>query len=86
MKIYFTKSFSRDYKKLSKELQKILDRKIGVLVENWMHPGLRIKKMQGYQNVWEGRITRGYRFTFEWQEENLILRRTGKHDILDKPI
>ncbi len=67
-------------------MQKILDRKIGVLVENWMHPGLRIKKMQGYQNVWEGRITRGYRFTFEWQEENLILRRTGKHDILDKPI
>lgn len=28
------------------------------------HPSLRIRKVRGYSQVWEGHLTRGYVFTF----------------------
>jgi len=34
------------------------------VLENPQHPSLQIKKMKGYENHWEGRVTLHYRFTF----------------------
>ncbi len=41
--------------------------------------------MEGTHDIWEGRITKGYRFTFQVHQDSYLLRRIGTHDILTAP-
>ena len=58
--------------------------------ENPSHPSLGVKKMTGRPGIWEGRVTRGYRFTFEYDtdpdtgERICIFRNIGPHSILER--
>jgi len=85
MKLFFTESFIRDYQALPDHLQKTVDGKLKLFLNNQRHPSLHIKKMQDPRDIWEGRITKGYRFTFQMEGEICILRRLGTHDILRIP-
>ena len=85
MKLLFTHSFIRDYHALPDQLQKTADKKLKLFLSNRRHPSLNIKKMQDHRDIWEGRITQGYRFTFQIAGEVCILRRLGTHDILRTP-
>jgi mRNA-degrading endonuclease RelE of RelBE toxin-antitoxin system len=85
MRLFFAKSFVRDYQALPDHLQKAVDGKLHLLLSSQQHPSLNIKKMQDPRNIWEGRITKGYRFTFQIEGEDFILRRLGTHDILRTP-
>ena len=85
MKLLFTKNFVRDYRKLPQEIQQTVDRQLEFLLENAKHPSLNVKKMNDPRNIWEGRVTRGYRFTFQIEGDVYILRKVGTHDILKKP-
>jgi mRNA-degrading endonuclease RelE of RelBE toxin-antitoxin system len=85
MKLFFTYSFIRDYHALPDQLQRTVDKKLKLFLSNPRHPSLNIKKMQDPRDIWEGRITKGYRFTFQMQGEVLTLRRLGTHDILRTP-
>ncbi len=85
MRLYFTRSFIKDYQRLPESLQKAVDHKLELLLKNPRHPSLKIKKMQDPRNIWEGRMTKGYRFTFQREGETLMLRRLGTHDILRTP-
>ncbi len=75
-------SFDSDYKRLPKEIQEQVDEAILLFVQNPRHPALHIKKMKATKCVWEGRVTRSYRFTFEWEGNVVTFRRVGAHDIL----
>ena len=81
MKIRRTASFLKDYRSLPPEIQKRIDKQIVLLIENPKHPSLRMKKLKG-TNIWELRITKGYRMTLKYVEDFLELRRVGTHDIL----
>ena len=85
MKLAFTKPFKQDYKKLSENIQELIDKQIAHLLENPKHPSLQIKKMEGRQSIWEARITKGYRMTFQIVGDTYLLRRAGTHSILKKP-
>jgi hypothetical protein len=85
MRLVLTHSFIRDYQGLPEHLQKVVDGKLALMVKTPRHPSLRLKKMQDPRHIWEGRITKGYRFTFHWHEDSFILRRLGTHDILKTP-
>lgn len=85
MEIRFTDSFQRDYRTLPNNLKERLDKKLMLLLVHFRAPSLRAKKMEGYANVWECRISRGYRFTFKIVGQTYFLRRAGPHDILRKP-
>ena len=85
MKLWFTHSFLRDYQALPDQLQKTVDKKLKLFLDNQRHPSLKIKKMQDPRDIWEGRITKGYRFTFQMEGEVCVLRRLGSHDILRNP-
>jgi mRNA-degrading endonuclease RelE of RelBE toxin-antitoxin system len=84
MKIIRLACFKRDYKKLPSRIQAKLDEQLTMLIQDAGHPSLRVKKMEGHPNCWEGRITREYRFTFMWDKDSLVLRRAGTHDILGR--
>ncbi|MBI5788197.1 MAG: hypothetical protein HZA78_05020 [Candidatus Schekmanbacteria bacterium] len=85
MKILFTKPFIKDYQFLPAKLQKLTDKHLELLFSNPQHPSLRIKKMEDPREIWEGRISYSYRFTFQKVEDTYILRRIGSHDILKHP-
>jgi len=85
MKLFFTHSFIRDYQALPKRLQYMVDKKLELFLNHQAHPSLHIKKVQDSRNIWEGRITKGYRFTFQVEGDVCLLRRLGTHDILKTP-
>lgn len=85
MKIQTTKPFDKDYKNLPEAIKEQADKQFVLLMENPRHPSLRIKKIKGLQNIWEGRVTKDYRFTFQISGETYLLRRIGTHDILKTP-
>ena len=85
MKLIFTKPFIKAYRDLPQQIQKAIDKQLELLLNNSQHPSLRIKKMEDPRNIWEGRVTYSYRFTFQIEGEAYILRKIGAHDILKNP-
>jgi mRNA interferase RelE/StbE len=86
MNILRTDAFKKDFQKLPKSVQKKFVKKIQLFMENINHPSLRVKKMKGHKNRWEGSIDMFYRFTFEIHSEYYLLRRIGPHDdVLGNP-
>jgi len=50
------------------------------------HPSLRTSKIRGFEDIWEGRINKDYRLTFQISKDVYLLRRVGRHDeVLKKP-
>ena len=85
MEIITTRSFEKDYDALPKQTKESTDSKLRLFLQNPRHPSLRIKKMEDPRNIWEGSITKNYRFTFQIVGNSYILRRIGTHDILKTP-
>lgn len=85
MKLYPTEKFKKQYKKLPQQIKKATKKQLGRLLSNPKHPSLNIKKMNDPRDIWEGRITHSYRFTFQVEDDTYILRNIGTHDILNKP-
>ncbi len=77
-------SFKHSYKKLPKFVQKKADRILTLLAADLRHPSIRAKKIQGEDDIWEGRVDKFHRFTFEINKDEIILRTIGSHDITKK--
>lgn len=81
MTLAFTERFRRDYAALPPPVQQQVDKQLELLLSNPKHPSLRTRKIQGTGGrIFEGRVTRGYRFTFEVIGDTYLLRRVGLHD------
>lgn len=86
MKVQTTKPFDEDFKALPEAIKQRAAKQLIILLENPSHPSLGTKKIKGTSAIWEGRVTRDYRFTFQIVGDTYILRRIGKHkDTLKKP-
>jgi len=80
MELFFSKRFQKDYKKLSKNIQKRTDIKLDFLLQDIRHPSLRIKKFRKYRDIFELSITMQYRCLFSIKSNVCSLQRIGKHD------
>jgi len=80
----FSKRFKEEYNGLPKEIQKTFDQKLQLFLKDIFHPSLRVKRIQGTRDRWEGSVTMKYRFTFQFSENTLIFRAIGTHDILSR--
>ncbi len=69
------------------EEQKALARKaIEDLIADMRYPALRVKKIKGTENIWEARVSRSVRMTFQIEREIIVLRNIGQHDeTLERP-
>jgi len=85
MTLLFTRTFVKNYRKLPKRIQNTTDKQLEYLLSDPEHPSLNIKKMKDPREVWEGRVTDSYRFTFQIEKDQYIMRRIGTHDILKNP-
>ena len=79
---HYTEPFKKDYETLPREIKRALDKALKLLLENPSHPSLQTRKLP-HTFIWYARLTRGYRLTFQVQENLIILRRVGTHKILD---
>ncbi|MEX1013706.1 MAG: hypothetical protein WDZ80_00920 [Candidatus Paceibacterota bacterium] len=80
MKIITTKRFDRSFKKLPKNIQKILGKQLKLLLSNFSHPSLKIKKVKSLDGILEGRVNKSYRFLFSIMSEAYVLLDVGDHD------
>ena len=78
----FSNRFKKQYKTLPLEIRQAFNEKLALFISDLLHPSLRVKKIQGVQNRWEGSITMKYRFTFHFDEDTVVFRTIGTHDIL----
>ena len=90
MRIIRTESFKRDFQRLSEPLQRSAEKALRFFVDHPRHRSLRTKKMGGQRDpegrdIWEARVSRGYRFTFALDGDTAILYRIGPHDIERHP-
>jgi mRNA interferase RelE/StbE len=83
--VRFTRGFTRLFQRLPDEIRQATYQKLGLFVDNPAHPSLRVKRVKGTPGVWEMSITMNYRVTFEVDDERVILRAIGTHDVLRKP-
>ena len=79
LKPLFTKQFLKSYKRFPQHLQRKVDKQIKFLLTDFSYPSLGTKRMGGL-NKWEARVDRSYRFTFDKDNNTLILRTVGPHD------
>jgi hypothetical protein len=80
----FSRKFRKDFRTLPKAIQGEFEEKLGLMLENMAHPSLRVKRIQGTKDRWEGSVTKGYRFTFQLTGPLCLFRRIGTHDILKR--
>jgi mRNA-degrading endonuclease RelE of RelBE toxin-antitoxin system len=78
----FSNRFKKQYKALPHEIRQAFYEKLALFLTDMLHPSLRVKKIQGVQNRWEGSVAKKYRFTFHFDEDTVVFRTIGTHDIL----
>ena len=64
MTLFRTTRFERSYSKAPKEIQQTFDKQSRLLLENLRHPSLRAKKYDEASDLWQARVSRGWRFYF----------------------
>lgn len=80
MRFYRLDGFKEDYKELQPDEQALVDKALEFLAANPRYPSLRLKKLEGYREIWEARASRNLRFTFTWVSDVITLRVVGHHD------
>lgn len=95
MKYRATKTFWEAYAQLPSSVKRKARRAFRLFQQGAenppFHPSLRIRKMQGHSDIWEGHITRQYVFTFHTEENSdtaetvYVFRNIGTHKIYRRP-
>lgn len=65
MRLRYTDRFSRQYADAPVPIQTAFDRKAALLAQNLRHPSLRAKKYDEARDLWQARVSRGWRFYFQ---------------------
>ena len=80
MKITRTARFKKAWQELTEEEKALGRKELKNLATDVRYPALRVKKMQGVEHIWEARVSRSLRMTFEIEGDTIILRNIGRHD------
>ena len=86
-KIKFTRRFLKSFARLPTALEEKIRKQIALLAENPRHPSLQTKPIQGAPGIYEARVDKDYRMTYESDtDDTLVMRVVGLHDeALKKP-
>ena len=77
-----TRRFAADYTALPPSVRQRVDSALDRLLQNPRHPSLQAKKMKGFENRWEARVTLNHRLIFSIEGDAYVLLRVGTHDLL----
>ncbi len=80
-----TKSFEKNLRRLTTLEQKMVAKKLELLMGNPFHPSLRTKKVQGFDGLFECSVNMNIRVLWKYEGSNIILMLdVAPHSILDK--
>ena len=79
MKLQYSPRFMRDYKKAPALIQRAFDKQALLLLEDLRHPSLRAKKYDESRDLWQARVTRGWRFYFTIDGDTYYLHEIKAH-------
>jgi len=74
MNIQTTKKFDKSFAKLPEEAQEVTLKQLKLLLSNPQHPSLHTKIVKGTKDIWEGRVSYQYRFTYQIEGEKSIIQ------------
>jgi mRNA interferase RelE/StbE len=81
LRLTLTERFRKSALELEPDVREKLKKQLGLLAADPRHPSLRVKKIKGTGSVFEARVDRDVRFTFEYGgRHEIILRVVGPHD------
>jgi hypothetical protein len=80
MRILYSERFLRSYASAPIQVQKTFDKQARLLLQNLRHPSLRAKKYDEAHDIWQARVTKGWRFYFTIESDTYRL-----HDIIAHP-
>jgi mRNA interferase RelE/StbE len=84
MRLLRADRFLADYRRLPADIRDRADAKLVFLATDPSHPSLRVKRVRKYRGVYEASVNMDYRILFQIAEDECILLRIGRHDILEK--
>ena len=73
MRLRFTERADKDYAGLPVNIRKAFAKQLGFLLANLRHPSLQAKKYNEANDIWQGRVTRGWRFYFKIEDDEYII-------------
>lgn len=86
MRIARTSKFKKAWEQLTTGEKALARKAITNMAVNLRYPALRVKKIQGAENIWEARVSLSLRITFQIEGETISLRNIGRHDeTLERP-
>ncbi len=65
MKLDYAERFIKSLEDAPSPIQKAFYKQSRLLLENLRHPSLRAKKYDEARDIWQARVTRGWRFYFK---------------------
>ncbi len=80
MPILISERFAKAYTKLPQLIRKKVGKALRLLDEDFRRPGLRARRIEGTDGIYEARVDRGHRMTYEREGDRLIMRSVGEHD------
>lgn len=85
MKIIRTNPFKRDFQRLPDHIKKRTAKALKLLINDRFHPSLHVKKVKGepikgFDNVFEARVTSGYRLFFLIESDCYVLLCCGSYE------
>ena len=83
LRITYSERFQKHYKKLSGREKNQFRHKLTIFSDNPLHPSLRVKKIQGTDDLFEFSVNMDIRVIWFYEGESLVaLVDIGHHDIL----
>ncbi|WP_231634473.1 cytotoxin [Salinicoccus sp. YB14-2] len=81
MNLQRTARFDTNFTKLDPQAQKAIKKALRFMVTDFNHPSLRMKKMEGWDYIFEAGANMDIRITFHFEKtDTIVLRNCGHHD------
>jgi mRNA-degrading endonuclease RelE of RelBE toxin-antitoxin system len=79
MKLDYTPHFTRSYNKATAEIRRAFNKQSLFLLQNLHHPSLHAKKYDEAKDLWQARVTEGWRFYFKIVGDTYRLEEIRNH-------
>lgn len=79
MKVLYAEEFTKKFRRLPPDIQRLYHKQEAILRHNWRDPRLHVKKLHGEPLTFSFRVTRDYRVLFVFVEDDTVLVATIGH-------
>jgi mRNA-degrading endonuclease RelE of RelBE toxin-antitoxin system len=78
--VSLTPHFVRSFIAMPSAVQKAFGKQLGLLLRDTMHPSLDVKLYAEERDIWQARVTRGYRLYFTVEHDHVTLHEIKAHE------